>query len=49
MNRTVQRQQKNESGNGGEDGSHPEAQLTEVTVLNYGQDGGTAQEHGHLG
>lgn len=43
-----QQQQKSNSCGRGKDRAHPKTQLTEVTILNDGQDGGTAQEHGHL-
>lgn len=45
----VQQQQQGDPRHSGQDGAHPETELTEVTVLDDGQDGGAAQEHGHLG
>ena len=44
----VEQQQQCGSGGGGQERAHPEAELAEVTVLDDGQDGGTAEEHGHL-
>ena len=44
----VQQQQQGDPCSSGQDRTHPKTELTEVTVLDDGQDGGTAQEHGHL-
>lgn len=48
MEGAVQQQEKRNSCGRGKDRAHPKTQLTEVTILNDGQYGGTAQEHGHL-
>lgn len=44
----VEQQQQRNPCSSGQDWAHPETKLTEVTILDDGQDGGTAQEHGHL-
>lgn len=44
----VQQQQQGDPGGRRQDWAHPKTELTEVTVLDDGEDGGTAQEHGHL-
>lgn len=44
----VQQQQQGDACSSGQDRAHPKTQLAEVTILDDGQDGSTAQEHGHL-
>ena len=44
----VEQQQQCNPRSSCQDWAHPETKLTEVTILDDGQDGGTAQEHGHL-
>lgn len=44
----VQQQQQGDPCRSGQDWTHPETELAEVTKLDDGQNGGTAQEHGDL-
>lgn len=48
VQRAVQQQQHGDPRSSGQNRTHPKTELTEVTVLDDGDDSGTAQEHCQL-